>query len=58
MQYICKGISVNLTVDNLFNYVPASYSAVSPSTTGTSFSVSTTIDLYKLTHRKEKDQKN
>ena len=58
MQYICKGISVNLTVDNLFNYVPASYSAVSPSTTGTSFSASTTIDLYKLTHRKEKDQKN
>lgn len=53
IQYICKGISANFSVDNLFNYVPKSYSVVSPSTTGTSFSLSMAVDLYKLIHRND-----
>lgn len=56
MQYICKGIAVNFSVDNLFNYVPESYTVVSPSTTGTSFSVSMSVDLYKLTHHNDKNK--
>lgn len=58
MNYICQGITVNLSVDNLFNYVPDKYSVVSPSTTGTSFSASMSVNLYKLTHRNKNNKIN
>ena len=53
MQTILKGINVNFVVDNLFNYVPSAYSATSPGTTGTSFSVSLSVDIDKLVPSKE-----
>lgn len=53
MQYIMKGISLNFTVDNLFNYVPDTYNSTSPSTTGTTCSVSLSVDLDKLIKKAE-----
>ncbi len=43
-----KGISLNLAVDNLFNYVPAYYYSNTPSTTGTSVSVGLSLDINEL----------
>ena len=44
-QKVYKGLNVNLTVDNLFNYVPDYYYSNSPATTGTTFSVGVSVDL-------------
>ena len=44
-QYIFKGVSLIATVDNLFNYVPSYYYNNSPTTTGTTFSCSLSIDI-------------
>ena len=43
-----KGISLNLAVDNLFNYVTAYYYSNTPSTTGTSVSVGLSLDINEL----------
>lgn len=44
-QKVYKGLNVNLTVDNLFNYVPDYYYSNSPATTGTTFSVGVSVDI-------------
>lgn len=47
-QHVWRGINVNATVDNLFNYVPDYYYNNSPSTTGTTFTVGFSIDMDKM----------
>lgn len=54
MQYILKGIALNFTIDNLFNYIPDNYVTTSPSTTGTTCSVSLSVDIDKLVKEKKK----
>lgn len=44
-QRVWRGIRVNATVDNLFNYVPDYYYNNSPATTGTTFSVGLSLDV-------------
>ena len=56
MQYILKGIAVNFTIDNLFNYIPSKYVTTSPSTTGTTCSVSLSVDIDKLIGEKKKQK--
>lgn len=43
-----RGVTLNLTVDNLFNYIPDYYYIKSPITTGRTFSVSLTVDVEKI----------
>lgn len=45
MQHFYKGINLNFVVDNLFGWKPSYYSAVSPTTIGTSFSLSLSLDI-------------
>lgn len=47
-QTIYNGLSLNITVDNLFNYRPRYYYSSSPTTTGTSLSVGLSVDVEKL----------
>lgn len=47
-QRIWRGISVNMAVDNLFNYIPSYYYNNSPSTTGTTFSAGVSLDVEQL----------
>lgn len=47
-QRIWKGISVNMAVDNLFNYIPSYYYNNSPSTTGTTFSAGISLNVEEL----------
>ena len=47
-QKIWRGISVNMAVDNLFNYIPSYYYSNSPSTTGTTFSAGISLNLEEL----------
>ena len=47
-QKVWKGISVNIAVDNLFNYVPSYYYNNSPSTTGTTFSAGVSLNVEEL----------
>lgn len=47
-QSFLKGIKVNVTVDNLFNYVPDYFYNNSPSTTGTTFAVGLSVDADRL----------
>lgn len=58
MQTILKGIYVNFVVDNLFNYIPSSYNSTAPGTTGTSLSVSLSVDIDKLVPEKKKEEDN
>ena len=44
-QRIMTGISLTATVDNIFNYVPDYYYNNSPSTTGTTFAISMSVDI-------------
>lgn len=44
-QKVWRGININATVDNLFNYVPDYYYNNSPATVGTSFSVGVSVDM-------------
>ncbi len=44
-QRVWRGIRVNATVDNLFNYVPDYYYNNSPATTGTTFSVGLSLNV-------------
>ena len=44
-QRILDGISIIATVDNLFDYVPDYYYSNSPSTTGTTFAATLSIDI-------------
>ena len=43
-----KGITLNLAVDNIFNYKPKVYYYNSPTTTGTSFMAGVSVDIDKL----------
>lgn len=47
-QRIWKGIRLIAAVDNLFNYKPSYYYNNSPSTTGTTFSMSLSMDIDKM----------
>ena len=47
-QDIWRGISLNLIVDNLFNYVPDYYYSSTPSTTGTAFAAGISVDIDKF----------
>lgn len=47
-QRVWKGININATVDNLFNYVPDYYYSNSPSTTGTTFTIGLSLDVESL----------
>ncbi len=47
-QRIWKGIKVNFTVDNLFNFIPEFYSYSSPMTIGRTYSVGASIDIDRL----------
>ncbi len=47
-QDIWRGITLNITVDNLFNYRPSYYFSNSPSTTGTTLSAGISLDLEKM----------
>lgn len=47
-QKIWRGLSVNMAVDNLFNYVPSYYYNNSPSTTGTTFSAGISLNVEEL----------
>lgn len=44
-QGICKGVNLNLSVNNLFNYVPDYYYSNSPYTTGTNFAIGLSLDV-------------
>jgi len=44
-QKICKGLNINLTIDNLFNYIPEYYYSNSPATTGITFSAGVSVDI-------------
>lgn len=44
-QNVWRGIAINLSVDNLFNYKPKVYYWNSALTTGTSFSIGASLDL-------------
>lgn len=44
-QRIMQGISLTATIDNLFNYIPDYYYNNSPTTTGTTFSLSLSVDI-------------
>lgn len=50
-QRVWKGINVNATVDNLFNYIPDYYYSNSPSTIGTSFLIGLSLDIEKMAGR-------
>ncbi|MGN0236498.1 MAG: TonB-dependent receptor plug domain-containing protein [Lepagella sp.] len=43
-----KGVSLNVGIDNLFNYIPQYYYNNSPSTTGITISAGISVDLDKL----------
>jgi outer membrane receptor for ferrienterochelin and colicins len=45
MQTFCKGISMTIGVDNLFNYIPEYYYSNSPYTTGSTVSAGVSIDI-------------
>ena len=47
-QRVYRGIRVNATVDNLFNYRPDHYYNSTPATTGTTFSVGLSLDVDQL----------
>ena len=47
-QRVWKGVSVNLTVDNLLNYRPSYYYSSTPSTTGTTLAVGVSLDVGKF----------
>lgn len=47
-QRVYRGIHVNATVDNLFNYRPGHYYNSTPATTGTTFSVGLSLDVDQL----------
>ncbi|MBO4738335.1 MAG: TonB-dependent receptor [Bacteroidales bacterium] len=47
-QYTWNAISVNTTINNLFNYVPKYYYSNSPFTTGTTFSVGLSLNIEKF----------
>lgn len=47
-QRVHRGIRVNATVDNLFNYRPDHYYNSTPATTGTTFSVGLSLDVDQL----------
>ena len=47
-QRVYRGIHVNATVDNLFNYRPDHYYNSTPATTGTTFSVGLSLDVDQL----------
>ena len=47
-QRVYRGIRVNATVDNLFNYRPDHYYNSTPATTGTIFSVGLSLDVDQL----------
>lgn len=51
-QHIWKGIHVNLTVDNLFNYKPAAYFYSSPMTTGRSWGFGLSLDIDRMWQKK------
>ena len=44
-QGIWKGASLNMAVNNIFNYVPSYYDANSPYTRGTNFSIGLALDV-------------
>lgn len=44
-QGIWKGVSLNMAVNNIFNYVPSYYDANSPYTRGTNFSIGLALDV-------------
>lgn len=52
-QRIWKGINLNFTIDNLFNYIPDYYYSNSPSTTGIAFYGSISLDIEEM-FKKEK----
>ena len=47
-HHIWKGVNLNTSVDNIFNYKPKSYYYCSPLTTGTTFSIGLSLDLDKM----------
>ncbi|MCQ2188581.1 MAG: TonB-dependent receptor [Paludibacteraceae bacterium] len=56
-QRICKGVKVNFTVDNLFNFIPKFYGYSSPMTTGRNYSVGASLDIDRLIKKKDEIQK-
>jgi outer membrane receptor for ferrienterochelin and colicins len=44
-QHIWHGLTLNMAVDNLFNYVPKYYYSNSPTTNGASLSVGLSVDV-------------
>ena len=44
-QGIWKGVSLNMAVNNIFNYVPSYYDANSPYTRGSNFSIGLALDV-------------
>ena len=46
-HHLWRGIHLNTSIDNLFNYKPKSYYYCSPLTTGTTFTIGLTVDLDK-----------
>ncbi len=48
VQHIGRGININASVDNLFNYVPEYYYSNSPATTGTTFNIGLSVDVDKI----------
>ncbi len=42
---VWRGVTVNMTVDNLFNYVPKYYYSNSPTTNGTTFAIGLSLDI-------------
>jgi len=47
-HHIWKGVNLNTSVDNIFNYKPKSYYYCSPLTTGTTFSIGLSLELDKM----------
>ncbi len=47
-QKIYKGLNLNCSIDNLFNYIPDYYYGNSPATTGTTFLVGVALDIERF----------
>lgn len=48
LQKIKKGVNITLSADNIFNYIPDSFSYNSPVTTGVTLSAGVSIDIEQL----------
>ena len=47
-QRFGRGVTLTAAVDNLFDYVPSTYYNNSPATTGTTFSVTLSVDVHRF----------